>query len=54
MLAQGRVKWAITQKPLFQTCKGYCGRQEEPAILISKFLLRMCRMYVASIRLDRY
>ena len=29
-----------------------CGRQEEPAILISKLLLRMRRMYVASNRLD--
>lgn len=29
-----------------------CGRQEEPTILISRFLLRMCRMYIASIRLD--
>ena len=29
----------------------YCGRQEEPAILISRLLLRMRRMYVASIRL---
>ena len=29
-----------------------CGRQEEPAILISRFLLRMCRMCIASIRLD--
>ena len=25
----------------------YCGRHEEPAILISRFLLRMRRMYVA-------
>ena len=30
----------------------YCGRQEESANLISGFLLRMRRMYVASIRLD--
>ena len=30
----------------------HCGRQEEPAILISRLLLRMRRMYVASIRLD--
>ena len=30
----------------------YCGWQEEPAILISRLLLRMRRMYVASIRLD--
>ena len=30
----------------------YCGRQEEPAILISRLLLRMRRMYVASIRLN--
>ena len=34
----------------------YCWRQEEPAILISRLLLRMSRMYsvlyVASIRLD--
>ena len=30
----------------------YCGRQEEPAILISRLLLRMRHMYVASIRLD--
>ena len=29
-----------------------CGRKEEPAILISRFLLRMRRMYVARIRLD--
>ena len=32
----------------------YCGRQEEPAILISRPLLRMSRMYVASIRSDFY
>ena len=30
----------------------FCGRQEEPAILISRLLLHMRRMYVASIRLD--
>ena len=30
----------------------YCERQEEPAILNSRLLLRMRRMYVASIRLD--
>ena len=30
----------------------YCGRQEEPAILISRLLLRMRRMYVAGFRLD--
>ena len=29
-----------------------CGRKEEPAILISRLLLRMRRMYVASIRLE--
>ena len=29
-----------------------CGRQEEPAFLISRFLLRMRRTHVASIRLD--
>ena len=29
-----------------------CGRQEEPVILNSRLLLRMRRMYVASIRLD--
>ena len=29
-----------------------CGWQEEPAILISSLLLRMCHMYIASIRLD--
>ena len=29
-----------------------CERQEEPAVLISKLLLRMRPMYVASIRLD--
>ena len=29
-----------------------CGRQEEPAILFSRLLLRMRRMYVASISLD--
>ena len=27
--------------------RNYCGRQEEPAILISRLLLRMRRMYVA-------
>ena len=32
--------------------KGYFGQQEEPAILISRLLLRMHRMYVASIHLD--
>ena len=31
---------------------GYCGRQEEPAILISRLLWRMRRIYVASIYLD--
>ena len=30
----------------------YCGRQEEPAILIYRLLLRMRRIYVSSIRLD--
>ena len=30
----------------------YCGLLLSPAILISRFLLRMRRMYVASIRLD--
>ena len=29
-----------------------CGRQEEPAMLTSRLLLRMRRMYVDSIRLD--
>ena len=29
-----------------------CGRQQEPAILIYRLLLRMRRMYAASIRLD--
>ena len=29
-----------------------CGREEEPAILISGLLLRMPRTYVAIIRLD--
>ena len=29
-----------------------CGRQEEPAILISRLLIRMRRMYLASIRLE--
>jgi len=29
-----------------------CERQEEPAILISRLLFRMRRMYVANIRLD--
>ena len=29
-----------------------CRRQEEPAILISRLLIRMRRMYVANIRLD--
>ena len=29
-----------------------CRRQEEPAILISRLLLRMRRTYVARIRLD--
>ena len=31
-----------------------CRRQEEPAILISRLLIRMRRMYLASIRLDFY
>ena len=30
----------------------YCGRQEEPPILISGLLLRMRHMYVASTYLD--
>ena len=29
-----------------------CGRQEEPAILIFRLLVRMGRMYVESIRFD--
>ena len=29
-----------------------CRREEEPGILISRLLIRMRRMYVASIRLD--
>ena len=29
-----------------------CGRQEEHAILISRLVLRMRRLYVASLRLD--
>ena len=32
----------------------FCARQEKPAILISRLLLRMRRTYVASIRLDFY
>ena len=35
-----------------KTLQSNCGRQEEPTILISRLLLRMRRMYVASIRLD--
>ena len=47
-------------KCVARKCKLFCqsdvhyhyGRQEEPAILISRLLSRMCRMHVASIRLD--
>ena len=37
-----------------KTLQSNCGWQEEPTILISRLLLRICRMYtyVASIRLD--
>ena len=34
------------------TNKFSCGRQEEPAILMSRLLLRMRRLYVAGIHLD--
>ena len=37
---------AISEKKYRVAC---CGRQEEPAILISRLLLRMRRMFVASI-----
>ena len=30
----------------------YCGRQEAPALVIFRLLLRVRRMYIASIRLD--
>jgi len=36
----------------FKVVLFHCGRQEESAILISRLLIRMCRMYEASIRLD--
>ena len=39
------------EKCLFNE-KHISGRQEEPTILISRLLLRMRRMYAASIRLD--
>ena len=32
----------------------FCGRRGEPAILISRLLLRMRRMYVVRIRLDSH
>ena len=44
-----------SQRPYFNyipLSNVYCGRQEEPVNLIFRFLLRMRRMYVASIRLD--
>ena len=37
---------------LTMMASSYCGRQEEPAILISRLLMRMRRMYVASIPLE--
>ena len=39
---------------MFLTVISYCGRQEEPVTLISRLLLRMRRMYVASIHFDFY
>ena len=36
----------------FTPCTSSCGRQEEPAILISRLFLRMRHMYVDSVRLD--
>ena len=51
---------SLLLKCVARKCKLFCqsdvhyhyGRQEESAIQISRLLLRMRRMYVASIRLD--
>ena len=32
----------------------HCGQKEEPTVVISRLLLRMRHMYLASIRLDFY
>ena len=39
---------------LFKVVLFHCGRQGESAILISRLLIRMRRMYEASIRLDSH
>ena len=41
-----------TQVLFFKVVLFHCGRQEESVILISRLLIRMRRMYEASIRLD--
>ena len=45
-------KQTKTRQWSFLLLKNYCGRQDEPTILISRLSLRMRRIYVASIRLD--
>ena len=44
--------WYISKKLLMIIDHVNCRQQEEPAILISRLLLRMRRMYEASICLD--
>ena len=41
----------LLNKIHFTSCTSSCGRQEGPAILISRLLLRMRRMYADSIPL---
>ena len=48
----GKAKKTPTHTLIYDFTTSYCGRQEEPAILIYRLLLRMRRIYVASIRLD--
>ena len=41
--------WYISKKLLMIIDHVNCGQQEKPAIIISRLLLHMCRMYVVSI-----
>ena len=49
-----RNRMELNRYSSFSSSYHYCGRPGEPAILISRLLLRMRRMYVASIRLDSH
>ena len=46
-----RNRMELNRYSSFSSSYHYCGRPGEPAILISRLLLRMRRMYVVSIRL---